>query len=124
MTQSTATAETTAEPRRPLKGTRVGTVISDRRDKTRKVVVNYLARHPKYGKFVRRRSTYQVHDQTNQSQNGDTVEIAECRPISKTKSWRLVRIVEAAASRTTLHETTAPLDEASDQGPARADEAE
>ncbi len=117
MTQTTANP--TEPARRPLKGTRVGTVVSDRRDKTRKVVVDYLARHEKYGKFVRRRSVYQVHDETNATHNGDIVEIAECRPLSKTKSWRLVRVVETAAGNVAQHETTAPIDEAAsdDQAP-------
>lgn len=75
-------------------GARVGVVETDARDKTRKVVVNYLSRHPKYGKFIKRRTVLHVHDAENQSRTGDVVEVAPCRPISKTKSWRLVRVVE------------------------------
>lgn len=74
--------------------TRVGVVESDRASKTRKVVVSYQAKHPKYGKYVRRRTVLQVHDEHNQSHLGDKVEVRECRPMSKTKSWELVRIVE------------------------------
>ena len=76
------------------KGTKVGVVASDKRDKSRKVVIAYRAPHPKYRKYVSRRTVLQVHDEHNESREGDVVEVAECRPISKTKSWRLVRIVE------------------------------
>ncbi len=86
-------AESTAE----LKGTRIGVVESDKRDKTRKVVIRYQAKHPKYGKYVGKRTVLHVHDEHNESGQGDVVEIAECRPISKTKSWRLVRVVEKRA---------------------------
>ncbi len=79
------------------KGARIGIVRSDARDKTRKVVVEYLAKHPKYGKFLRKRTVLHVHDEGNESSLGDRVEVAPCRPLSKTKSWRLVRIVERAA---------------------------
>ena len=82
--------------RTELKGLQLGRVVSDKRDKTRQVVVMHLQKIRKYEKYVRRRSAYQVHDPNNDSKEGDLVEIAECRPISKTKSWRLVRVVEAA----------------------------
>ena len=91
MTQAAAPAQT----RPPLKHTQIGRVVSDKRDKTRRVIVTFLAKAPKYGKYVRGRTSYQVHDPANQSKTGDRVEIAPCRPISKTKSWRLVRIVES-----------------------------
>ena len=74
--------------------TKTGTVESDKRNKTRTVVVAYKTPHPKYGKFVSKRTILQVHDENNESKLGDTVEVAQCRPISKTKRWRLVRIVE------------------------------
>lgn len=77
-------------------GVRVGVVESDKRDKTRKVVINYLAMHPKYGKYVRKRTVLHVHDEDNASRKGDRVEVAPCRPHSKTKRWRLVRVVESA----------------------------
>ncbi len=79
-----------------VRGSKVGVVTSDRRDKTRKVEVQYLAKHPKYGKYLRKRTVLHVHDETNESHLGDRVEVAPCRPISKTKSWRLVRIMEKA----------------------------
>jgi small subunit ribosomal protein S17 len=75
---------------------RIGIVASDARDKTRKVVIAYSARHAKYGKYIKRRTVLQVHDANNESHKGDRVEVAECRPISKTKSWILTRVVEKA----------------------------
>ncbi len=75
---------------------RIGMVESDARDKTRKVAIRYLVRHKKYGKFIRRKTILHVHDEENVSKVGDRVEIAECRPISKTKSWVLTRIVDQA----------------------------
>lgn len=87
------------QQRKPLKGARMGTVTADARDKTVKVVVSYLVKAAKYGKYIRRRTAYQVHDPRNEARVGDTVEIVQCRKMSKTKSWRLVRVVEAAADR-------------------------
>lgn len=81
---------------RKLTGTKVGTVVSDKRSKSRTVVVAYTYRHPKYGKFLRRETRHQVHDEANTCKLGDRVEIAPCRPVSKTKSWRLVKVVESA----------------------------
>ncbi len=75
---------------------RVGIVESDVRDKSRTVAIRFTVKHPKYGKYVRRRSVLQVHDEQNVSRKGDQVEIAECRPISKTKSWVLLRVVKPA----------------------------
>lgn len=77
---------------------RVGIVESDARDKTRKVAIRYSVRHPKYGKYIRRRTVLQVHDQDNVSKVGDRVEIAECRPISKTKSWVLLQVLKSGAA--------------------------
>lgn len=85
--------EITIPERSPRK---VGIVESDARDKTRKVVISFSMRHPKYGKYIRRRSVLQVHDENNESRKGDRVEIAECRPISKTKSWILTRVIDKA----------------------------
>ena len=95
-----AAVKTKAAPEQAkgLTGTKIGVVDSDKRAKTRKVVVNYLAKHPKYGKFVRQRTVLHVHDETNESKTGDVVEVAPCRPISKTKSWKLVRVVEKRAA--------------------------
>lgn len=79
-----------------IKGARIGFVESDKRDQSRRVVVDYLARHPKYGKYMRQRQVLHAHDPGNESKVGDRVEIAPCKPVSKTKSWRLVRIVDKA----------------------------
>ena len=76
-----------------------GVVASDKGDKTIKVVVNYQTRHPKYGKYLKRRTVLHAHDAKNEAKEGDTVELAECRPLSKTKHHRLVRIVERAPER-------------------------
>lgn len=73
-----------------------GVVLSNSGDKTVKVVINYKVKHPKYGKYVRRRTTLAVHDERNESNVGDTIDITECRPRSKTKNWRLVRVVQKA----------------------------
>jgi len=75
---------------------RIGIVESDKRNKTRKVVIAYAGKHAKYGKTMRKRTVLQVHDEKNESHLGDRVEVAECRPLSKTKSWVLVRVVERA----------------------------
>lgn len=71
----------------------VGTVVSDKMDKTRRVEVDRQVKHAKYGKYVRRRTVCMVHDENNESRTGDTVEIVESRPLSKTKRWELVRVV-------------------------------
>ena len=94
MTTTVAPTENQNAPRSSSKGTKVGVVASDKRDKTRVVRVNYQVRHPKYGKYLKRQTRYHVHDPQNASKTGDVVEIANCRPISKTKKWRLVRVVE------------------------------
>ena len=84
---------------RPLLRTIQGVVDSDKGNKTIKVLVKYQTRHPKYGKFLKRRTVLHAHDETNEAKEGDTVEIAECRPISKTKHHRLLRVVERAPER-------------------------
>ena len=76
-----------------IQGTRIGVVTSDKRDQTRRVEVQFLARHPKYGKYLRKRTVLHVHDANNASKEGDKVEVAPCRPVSKTKAWELVRVV-------------------------------
>lgn len=72
----------------------IGLVTSDKMDKSRRVEVSRLVKHPKYGKFIRRRTVCHVHDENNESAMGDTVEIIECPPKSKTKRWDLIRVVE------------------------------
>lgn len=76
--------------------TQIGVVESDKRDKTRRVAVRFSAPHPKYGKYVSGRTVLHAHDESNEARTGDTVEVAPCRPISKTKTWRIVRVVERA----------------------------
>ena len=71
----------------------IGVVTSDRMDKSRRVEIPRLVRHPKYGKFIRRKTVCHVHDEQNESKMGDTVEIIECPPRSKTKRWDLLRVV-------------------------------
>ena len=74
----------------------IGTVVSDKASKTRRVAVSRQYRHAKYGKFVRGRTICYVHDEDNASKEGDQVEIVECRPRSRTKRWELVRVIHAA----------------------------
>jgi small subunit ribosomal protein S17 len=71
----------------------VGVVVKDKASKTRRVEIPRLVRHAKYGKTLRRRTVCHVHDEKNESHEGDTVEIRECPPRSKLKRWELVRIV-------------------------------
>lgn len=73
----------------------IGVVTSDKCSKTRRVEVRRLYKHPKYGKIVRGRTVCHVHDERDTSKMGDTVEIAECRPLSRTKRWSLVRVITA-----------------------------
>lgn len=82
-----------------LTGTQIGVVDSDKRSKTRRVVVSYQSKHPKYGKYIGQRTILQVHDEGNVSKRGDVVEVAPCRPLSRTKSWSLVRVVEQRSAQ-------------------------
>src|SRR5215210_8040727 len=97
MQMTEATAQETEQ--RPLLRTIQGVVASDKGNKTIKVVVEYQTRHPKYGKYLRRRTVLHAHDEKNEAKEGDTVEIAECRPLSKTKHHRLLRIVQQAPEK-------------------------
>ena len=72
----------------------VGRVTSDKMDKTRVVEIPRLVRHPKYGKFVRKRTICYVHDENNEASQGDTVKILESAPLSKKKRWTLLEVVE------------------------------
>ncbi len=78
---------------------RVGLVTSTARQKTIRVTVQYLVRHPKYGKYLRRRTVLHAHDERGECRTGDVVELAQCRPLSKTKCWRLVRILRRRAGQ-------------------------
>lgn len=95
-TPTTSTTSATGPAGRVLQGV----VTRDKNAKTRRVEVSRLVRHPKYGKFVKQRTICYVHDEQNDSHLGDTVEIRECRPLSRLKRWTLVRVVTRAPSRT------------------------
>jgi len=85
-----------AATRRAGRKTRDGRVVSDKMDKTAVVAVESRIRHPLYGRIVRRTKRYKAHDEANDCHVGDRVEITECRPISKEKSWRVTRVIERA----------------------------
>ena len=74
-----------------------GTVVSDKMDKSAVVLIERKVKHPIYGKFVKKSTKLHIHDENNECTIGDTVQIAECRPVSKTKSWKLVKVVEKAS---------------------------
>ncbi len=73
-----------------------GVVLSDKMDKTVTVMIERKVKHPLYGKYIRRSTKLHVHDEKNECNIGDTVSIAECRPMSKSKSWTLVEVVNKA----------------------------
>ena len=79
-----------------VKGSQIGVIESDRNSKTRRVVIEFMSKHPKYGKYIKNRTSVQAHDENNESRLGDRVEIAPCRRMSKSKTWQVVRSVEAA----------------------------
>src|SRR3954469_10364593 len=81
---------------RAMLRTIVGVVSSDKGNKSITVVVDFQTKHPKYGKIMRRRTKLYAHDEKNEARPGDKVELAECRPLSKTKHHRLIRIIEKA----------------------------
>ena len=76
--------------------TLTGRVSSNKMDKTVTVLIERLVRHPLYGKYVRRSTKLHAHDEGNECQEGDLIMVEQCRPLSKTKAWRLVRILERA----------------------------
>jgi small subunit ribosomal protein S17 len=84
---------------RGIRKTKVGTVVSDKMEKTVVVRVERLVQHPVYKKYIKRRTTYKAHDENNEFHIGDRVEIIETRPISKDKRWRVLKLVERAAIR-------------------------
>lgn len=85
------------EQKRNARRVRRGLVVSDKRDKTIKVEVTYVAKDRRYGKYLRKRTVLHVHDQRNEANAGDLVDVMESRPISKTKHWRLVSVVKRGA---------------------------
>ena len=81
---------------RGLRKTRIGTVVSDKMEKSRTVAVKRYVRHSLYNKFVRKTTKLMIHDEKNESQIGDVIKVMETRHLSKNKRWRLVEIVEKA----------------------------
>ena len=77
----------------------VGRVVSDKMDKSVSVAIDRTIKHPVYGKYIRRTSKVMAHDAANECKEGDRVAIAECKPISKNKSWAVVSVIERAADR-------------------------
>jgi small subunit ribosomal protein S17 len=84
------------ENRTSFRKTRTGRVISSKNDKTITVLVEKRIKHPLYNKFVLKSKKYRAHDENNECQVGDTVQLMETRPLSKTKRWRLVEVLERA----------------------------
>ena len=91
-----ANTKAVEEAERGDRKTMVGTVVSDKANKTRVVQVVRRVRHPFYEKVMTKRSRFYAHDEGNESHEGDTVEIVSTRPLSRLKRWRLVRIIKAA----------------------------
>jgi small subunit ribosomal protein S17 len=105
----------TAQPTTASRGQRrlvTGVVTSDKMNKTRRVEIPRLVKHQRYGKYIKRRTICHVHDENNESHKGDTIEIMETRPLSKTKHWRLVRIVTRAPVLTAAGAAAAAAPEA------------
>jgi small subunit ribosomal protein S17 len=100
-TQSTAETQSSAAAQpgaAPVPGQRLltGKVVSNKMDKTIAVSVERLVKHPTYGKYIRRTTKLLAHDESNECKEGDTVSIKPCRPMSRRKSWVLVRVVDCA----------------------------
>ena len=81
---------------RNLRKERIGVVVSNKMDKSIVILVERKVKHPKYGKFVKKSTKFMAHDEKNEANIGDTVRIMETRPLSKSKCWRMVEIVERA----------------------------
>ena len=86
-------SESSSDNQQAVRRTLTGRVVSNKMDRTVSVAVERLIRHPRYGKYIRRTSKLLAHDENNECSPGDVVTIAECRPLSKHKAWRLVNIV-------------------------------
>ena len=96
MAESTA-AQNKRDEKRALRRQMVGVVTTAHKTpKTLRVEVEYLVRHAKYGKYQRDRSILHVHDEKQEARPGDRVQVMECRPVSKTKTWRLVKVLQRA----------------------------
>jgi small subunit ribosomal protein S17 len=92
--------ETKAKGEAPKQGTRTltGKVVSTKMQKTIAVEIERLIRHETYGKFIRRTTKLLAHDENGESKEGDTVQITPCRPLSRRKSWKLLKVVERASA--------------------------
>ena len=82
---------------RNAQSTKIALVTSDKREKSRRVEIEFQQKHERYGKYLKKRSVLHVHDEDNASRTGDKVEIERCAPKSRTKHWRVVRVVEKAS---------------------------
>lgn len=91
-----STGQTVEKKTRGQRERRVGRVVSDKSDKTIRVRFDYSVKHPKYGKYMRRSTTLHTHDEKNEAHAGDLVEVVACRRLSKTKCWRLAKVIERA----------------------------
>lgn len=87
----------TTKSERGKRVSRIGTVVSNKGDKTIRVRFDYTVKHPKYGKYYERSTTLHTHDEKNEAGLGDKVEVMACRRISKLKCWRLLRVVRRAS---------------------------
>jgi small subunit ribosomal protein S17 len=98
VTDAAAAPSAAAPGAAPVPGQRLltGKVVSNKMDKTVAVSVERLVKHPMYGKYIRRTTKLLAHDENNECQEGDTVSIKPCRPMSRRKSWVLVRVVDRA----------------------------
>jgi small subunit ribosomal protein S17 len=96
MTEKTETPAGEAAARKPMVATVIGRVVSDKMDKTVTVLVERRVKHPIYGKVVTRSSKYHAHDETNEVKAGDLVEIQATRKLSKTKGWRVAKVLQKA----------------------------
>ncbi len=96
MASGTMTEGRTEQVERGMRDRRVGVVLSDKVHKTIKVRHEFVYQHPKYGKLLRRKTVLHAHDENNEAKVGDVVEVAACRRISKTKSWRFLRVIRRA----------------------------
>jgi small subunit ribosomal protein S17 len=107
-TQAKAAAQNAAEGAAPKKAARTltGKVVSSKMQKTITVSVERYVPHPTYGKYQRRTTKFLAHDENNESREGDLVAIEECRPLSRHKAWRLVKVVQRAAAVTAAREAT------------------
>src|SRR5580698_10339544 len=94
-----ATNAPTDTPARRRRKMEIGVVTSDKMTKTRRVMLERLVPHPKYGKLLKKRTICYAHDEANSSHLGDRVEIMETRPLSKLKRWRIIRIVRHGAQQ-------------------------